>query len=231
MAIREIESSDAQRDVVSIVRRLVEPIHSTQTVNNLLQEELRDTSIETEKAAVDILGSTKVIDGLMEQLRLKLHSSVDQSRALSEQSVAALAQLRQLVESEALGNQDYLDATLQRIHEVSADHTTVSNHLYAHVETFIAEVDVPMMDILAAMQFQDIMRQRLEHVDGALDYVNEKFDQLLINLSDPNGQEDIQKFDLKKLFNQYCMASQRNIHQNVIGEETEAVELLNIDLF
>jgi methyl-accepting chemotaxis protein len=88
------------------------------------------------------------------------------------------------------------------------------------VEAGHKEMEDRLLQVLGHIQFQDIMRQRMEHVQGALVEMRDHLQTLSVMPGDPawNGLPDI-TFDemLAENLNKYHMASQTATHLAVAG--------------
>jgi methyl-accepting chemotaxis protein len=80
---------------------------------------------------------------------------------------------------------------------------------------------VGLSDALAEMQFQDVMRQRIEHVEAALvqldDHLQVMASQMLDKAWDPDAIVSLRE-QLDRQVNQYVMQSQREAHGAVTGQ-------------
>ncbi len=205
----------------AIILHLSPPVHSTQEVNTLLQAHLKDTSSETEKAVGNIMSYAMQVCGILDSMGELLDVGIGRAEQLREQSDTAVGQLH----DQALAvDADYIDQLFARYQDISGDQMV-------ELKKSVSALDAPVMEIIAALQFQDIARQRMEQMEHALDYVNTQFDIMLLQLSEPDGVEKLQQFNLKEVFNGYCMASQRRVHAEVTGGAGDADELPDIDLF
>jgi len=92
-----------------------------------------------------------------------------------------------------------------------------------------------LSQVLGHIQFQDVMRQRLEQVQGALFEMDEHLQGLAEKLVDPSWDGKIEitfKDRLNTHFKHYVMASQATTHQAVIGAEADSNNSLPaIELF
>jgi methyl-accepting chemotaxis protein len=95
------------------------------------------------------------------------------------------------------------------------------------VETGHKEMEEKLLLVLGHIQFQDVMRQRLEHVQSALVEMRDHLQKLSATPGDPswNGQLEI-TFDglLAGHLSRYRMASQTATHLAVAGEISETCQ-------
>jgi hypothetical protein len=90
-----------------------------------------------------------------------------------------------------------------------------------------------VMDAIGGVQFQDIIRQQLEHLINMAEMVNEHMQTVGAALNEPQGDFGptciSQKFD--DLFDSYVMESQRVTHLSAEGQEVAIKSLPSIELF
>ena len=95
------------------------------------------------------------------------------------------------------------------------------------VETGHKEMEDRLLQVLGHIQFQDVMRQRMEHVQSALIEMRDHLQNLSAMPGDParNGQPDI-TFDemLAGNLNKYHMASQTATHLAVAGNGSDSCQ-------
>jgi len=91
-----------------------------------------------------------------------------------------------------------------------------------------------VIQTMGTIQFQDITRQKIEHVNMIMD-------ELSANLGRINGQISEQGLDparireeiirFEKIFDSYVMDDQRRVHGNAVGSGNAAASLASIELF
>jgi len=74
-----------------------------------------------------------------------------------------------------------------------------------------------LSQVVMAMQFQDITRQKLEHVGLALDQLNKHAQALLKGPLNEEAQKEIAAFQL--LEQNYTMEAERQVHQTMLGPD------------
>ncbi|EEF26707.1 conserved hypothetical protein [Ricinus communis] len=79
------------------------------------------------------------------------------------------------------------------------------------------------MDVLASIQFQDVTRQQNEHVQQALDRLDEHIAQLveMMHTQDASRVGSIDQH-IEQIYEGYVMESQRDVHANAIGAKSTA---------
>ena len=80
------------------------------------------------------------------------------------------------------------------------------------------------MDVMAAVQFQDITRQQIEIVANALNQLDEHaatLAQRIKSVDDPDFQYTPLTARLDDLYNKYVMETQRTSHQRALGQASK----------
>jgi methyl-accepting chemotaxis protein len=106
---------------------------------------------------------------------------------------------------------------------------------------FLTEVDASNREIvdrlsgvLGSVQFQDVVRQRVEQVQTALDDLDAHLRELAVRLADPAWSGDLDTSLAERLqrhLDGYVMASQRDAHLAVTGVKAKADDGPKIQLF
>ena len=86
---------------------------------------------------------------------------------------------------------------------------------------------------LGEIQFQDVVRQRLEHVDGSLNHLGRFTQEVVLWLEGKNDEPDTLRLNLSEMKDGYVMQSQRIAHDQAIGKTSADTETIgsNIELF
>jgi methyl-accepting chemotaxis protein len=164
--------------------------------------EVRQLSSRTAEVAVDIAEKIKTATwGIEEELATTTGSNTTGQSANNLRRVLAdIGEMQQRFAASMA--QLRLDAVIS---EVKTGHQTIDDQL---------------SDALAAVQGQDVMRQRVEHVQQALSELDRHFqsiaDQLQEGPWDPNAMSSM-KERLQSQVERYVMHSQRQTHQAVTG--------------
>jgi methyl-accepting chemotaxis protein len=152
----------------------------------------------------------------------KMGADMSAAKTRLEQQ-SARTDLRELVSDMIEMQQDFNQSSrfaLEVIVDVEAGHQEGTNRL---------------MEAMGHIQFQDVMRQRLEHVQSALVDMRDHLQGLSGKLDDPewNGHLDISFNEiLASQVGSYKMASQNTAHHAVVGSVSESShEHLAIELF
>ena len=162
--------------------------------------EVRKLSVLSSKAATEIAGKINSTCGKVEREMTDAQASLQ--RHLSSNN---------------------LETLISDLSEMQRDFTSSSRFLLeviSDVEAGYDESVSRLSQALGHIQFQDVMRQRMEHVQGALVDMREHLGLVSEKLDDPSwsGQLDL-TFDkiLTTHLDQYKMASQTSTHLSVAG--------------
>ena len=167
----------------------------------VVADEVRKLSTETDTAVSKInAGINNVTDSIRQQFQDKLETSnVDAEKA-------ALTEFSDQLSKLGDGYQELLDHDLNVLNTV---HET-SNELARM-----------FMDVMAAVQFQDITRQQIEIVANALIQLDEHaatLAQRIKSVDDPDFQYTPLTARLDDLYDKYVMETQRASHQSALGK-------------
>ncbi len=121
---------------------------------------------------------------------------------------------------------------LRGLGEVASEVPSVVQEVLASTREANKELGRQVMEGLASIQFQDIARQRLEQVAGALDEMSNHAD-LLVKRLRTGGGDPVPPFVPDGLVLGYTMEEQRIIHDRATGvaEASSAEEGPSIELF
>jgi len=148
-------------------------------------------------------------------------------RAIHEQFAAKLdpekeAEERRLLEffADALGEIDERSAALERIHR----------GVLAEAREHGRRVAETVMETFAGLQFQDVVRQRLDQVVDALDRMIRHTEALLESAWEPEGPFP-EPFGVEEMFGAYRMEPQRTAHREALGQEGTPEGAPAVELF
>jgi methyl-accepting chemotaxis protein len=177
--------------------------------------EVRKLSVLSTRAAADIA--------------LKINST---SKRVDDEMLAAKSALQQFNANHAMHD---LITALEEMQQEFSGNCALLLEVISDVDAGYVESIRCLSDALGHIQFQDVMRQRMEHVQNALTEVRNYMLMLAEKLADPSweGQLD-QTFSelLAAHLSQYCMASQTTTHLAISGGKARAENLRpSIELF
>lgn len=180
----------------------------------VVADEVRGLSAQTAEAADSISDKImRAVDGVKNELanaQQALDEQVDNSKI--EQVVEDLSAMESvLTESEGLLKQTF--------HTVNQGNDAIVTRL---------------SEALGYMQFQDVMRQRIEQVCGSFGVIKECIDDLAEGAasSDEKWEPKVEvSTHLSNLSKSYVMKKQHESHASVVGEDVTHEERPNIELF
>jgi chemotaxis regulatin CheY-phosphate phosphatase CheZ len=92
-----------------------------------------------------------------------------------------------------------------------------------------------LMDILSSIQFQDVTRQQIEHVQNALTRLDNHVAQMVEMMRSKNYSNSASiKDHIEQIYEGYVMEQQRDVHSSATGNTVESegsVALQKIELF
>jgi methyl-accepting chemotaxis protein len=166
--------------------------------------EVRKLSVSSTKAAGDIAAS--------------IHAT---SERVERELTEARASLEEHESNEAM---NHLVADLNDMQLEFGKNSRLLLEVITDVDANYAENVQRLSEALGHIQFQDVMRQRMEHVQKSMVEMRDHLLQLCANAEHP-GAEDSCGTTFKTLLadhlSQYCMASQTATHLNVAGGKVE----------
>ena len=94
----------------------------------------------------------------------------------------------------------------------------------AQIDQTGASLSSMFMEVMASIQFQDVTRQQVEHVMGALHRLDSHLAILLKQLNDPSSVVEFKPLatHLNEMFDGYVMDAQRNQHAQATGSRATA---------
>jgi hypothetical protein len=95
------------------------------------------------------------------------------------------------------------------------------------------QVEESVLGVLGKIQFQDIVRQQLEHIQKGLRLVAKEIVRAASGDPDDSAGAAFSKAgnELESLYHAYTMHSQRAIHDEVLGRENHETSRPNVELF
>lgn len=157
-----------------------------------------------------------------------------QSAQVAEGVTCGLARLRDLMRarlSDALdseadhalldGAEDQAAGAAQAFERLASASTAALLLTSAHGQRISGHIT----EALGAMQFQDIVRQRLQHVGVSVERIGLHAGWLAEALQEHRAVESVELALLRPMEKSYVMHGQRRVHGNAPGEEGPAIEL------
>lgn len=181
----------------------------------VLAAEIRLLSNRTAEAAVNISAKIKAAtDGIDDELRTA--TEVDERNS-------ATGHMRKVIAD--------VDAMQQRFSEACG----ALLNIIEGVKTGHHNIVMQLSEAMGQIQFQDVIRQRVEHVQKALEELNDHLQNMADQLVDKPWDQQTMVTLRQRLDHQvdsYVMKSQMETHQNVTGKgATKTDDLPNIELF
>jgi methyl-accepting chemotaxis protein len=89
------------------------------------------------------------------------------------------------------------------------------------------------MDLIAAIQFQDVTRQQLEQVSSAIVSLTEHTGLLkaCVEGDEQDGSFETLQTKIEEMYTQYVRAQQRNVHLAVVGGTERESTVSLVELF
>jgi methyl-accepting chemotaxis protein len=157
-----------------------------------------------------------------------------QTTKVAEGVTSGLARLRDLMRarmSDALdttadhalldGAQGQAAGAAQAFERIASDSSAALRSSSAHGERISGHIT----QALGAMQFQDIVRQRLQHVGEPIERIGLHAGWLAEALQERRSVEGVEQVLLRRMEESYVMHSQRQVHGSATGAGGPAVEL------
>lgn len=179
----------------------------------VVADEVRNLSSESERAAQEIEDG---INNLIVSIEGNMGSVLDNGQ----------------VEAEARKLAEFSDQ-VQVIYELYSRFDELNSRLLQVMGEDTDRVRSAVMETLAGIQFQDITRQRLEHIRQWLDRMAEHLRATMNAMTSPEELERLGPFQVEEMRHDYRMESQRDVHEAVVGASTPSSsgEAPKIELF
>jgi methyl-accepting chemotaxis protein len=174
--------------------------------------EVRQFSQSSDRAALDIQNGIAELDVVITQsIQTMFGERVESERAGFELITLSTQQVKEDMNRLIASQRSMLD----KVHQESQ---------------LIAK---PIMDLIAAIQFQDVTRQQLEQVSGAMVSLAEHTGHLkaCVEGNEQDGSFENLQTKIEEMFNQYVRAQQRNVHQAAIGGMEQESTASLVELF
>ncbi len=164
----------------------------------VVAQEVRTLSIQSDKAVEDIQHGIAL---LVDTVDSQLGSMIDQVS-----NDAEIEKLR------------HFSSKLAAIFELVTNYDVLNKNMRDTLESHVEAVSAAVSNALSNIQFQDITRQRLEHIQTTLQRINAHFQLIKDSVSHFDQLLSIPLLDIADLKNSYVMADQRQTHDAVTGD-------------
>jgi methyl-accepting chemotaxis protein len=174
--------------------------------------EVRQFSQSSDRAAVDIHERIAGLDQLITQsIQTMFGDRVESERAGFELITLSTKQVKEDMDH-LIGFQREM---LEKVHQESE---------------LIAK---PIMDLIGAIQFQDVTRQQLDQVSSAMVSLSEHTGRLkaCVEGNEQDGSFETLQTKIEEMFAQYVRAQQRNVHQAAVGGAEHESTASVVELF
>lgn len=166
----------------------------------------------------------------------------DEVRKLSDQTSEAVSKIRdgiltvansienefkeKLANSSLNSETQALEQFAKQLTEMGARYAELINRdgeVLAQINQTSSSLSSMFMEVMASIQFQDVTRQQVEHVMGALQRLDDHFAKLRQQLTDPESQVQFKPLaeHLNEMFDGYVMDQQRGQHARALGGKSE----------
>ena len=182
----------------------------------VVADEVRKLSSDTEKAVTQIdRGIQEVATTIEQQLQTKLQSSSIEAEKMALENFSA--QLDELA-------RNYLEVVSHEVKVIATIGDTSSS------------LSGMFMDVMASVQFQDVVRQQLEQAAATLSRLDGHMDLLadrLERMGDPGAGFQPLEAHLAEIYDSYVMSAQRDSHNAVLSgaDAARAREGPKVELF
>ena len=176
----------------------------------IVADEVRKLSDRSNTAAEGIRKLISKIERDSEDIHARSEESVTRSMTVSMESAAVV------------------DETMTKIDGTVDEIKNQLNFLTDETESLAKDIS----SIVISMQFQDITRQRIEHVTGPLLELKSRLENIINNAGNENDDNQVpDKEHLKELADSYTMESERKVLRTTLSEDSESSDDDNVEIW
>jgi methyl-accepting chemotaxis protein len=176
----------------------------------IVADEVRKLSDRSNTAAEGIRKLISKIERDSEDIHARSEESVTRSMTVSMESAAVV------------------DETMTKIDGTVEEIKDQLNFLTDETESLAKDIS----SIVISMQFQDITRQRIEHVTGPLLELKSRLENIINNAGNENDDNQVpDKEHLKELADSYTMESERKVLRTTLSQDRELSDDDNVEIW
>lgn len=228
---REAERDcESLRSVLHLLVQVIEPLNGFGKINKELRMLGISTKIESARLGNNAAGFDTLaadVANLSVQVLDKSHTILVQQSSLSELIRDTLKNVESIEAEQQLKVKGILEKTrssIKRLEEINGNCSVVASVMAAAS----SEISGSMSEVVMSMQFHDIVRQQIEHVESSLDELHKGLsavtvtgNELVIETSDIC---ELQAAQLRQAQNEICSAVQ-NIIDNLAAVAVKEVQV------
>jgi len=179
----------------------------------VVADEVRNLSSESQEAA------SKIGDGL-NNLMLSVETNV--SSILD----------RKVVENEAKNLTDFANQ-VKGLSKLFSSYDELNSQILRTLDEDTKKISSSVLEALAGIQFQDITRQRLEHIREWINRITDHLNSIMKAVNSTQELSEVSCFKIEDMQKDYRMDSQRVTHNSVVGSDCpdNVIDLPKIQLF
>lgn len=178
----------------------------------VVASEVRQLARDSDKAAVDIQGGiANLQNAIRDTLQAMVHRHLDTERRALDAISGIISELTENLDR-LLRHQRGVLTKIQQESQIIAQ---------------------PILALIGSIQFQDVTKQKLDHVAQAMEAMTRHFGQLSAVLRDPGHDHDLDGIQaaMTELMKSYVMAQERDVHNVVVGSGLAEDKGLLVELF
>jgi len=221
---------EATREEQSRIAYVVEEARSLESLVDLIKHIASQTNLLSLNAAIEAARAGEQGRGFA--------VVADEVRKLSDQTGEAVSKIRdgiltvansiesefkdKLADTSLNSETQALEQFANQLTEMGARYAVLVHRdgdVLAQINQTSSSLSRMFMEVMASIQFQDVTRQQVEHVMGALQRLDDHFATLRQQLNDPESQVQFKPLaeHLNEMFDGYVMDQQRGQHTRALG--------------